>query len=179
MKGRIQNDALLHQSPHGGMSSLKYILQCLCPPSESQLPPVSLGHSPLSTSEIDPRKFQITTSILDTKYTRYCIHSLRLESLFPSVLWCSRNKPHWPSKPNILRAYLLKARPPDLEAWFKTWTLHSLERTCPVLIIFPFVGCSHGGMSLDCTMILLLLPSCCGFFLSSRSFLLVFCFSHQ
>ena len=169
-----------HQCPYSRVSFLKWLSPVSVSPRWSQLPPASPGCCPRSAGRSDLDFLQITASSLGPKTCEILWTSFKSKvSYFPQTLAVLKNKPHWPSKPNILRAYLLKARPPDLEAWFKTWTLHSLERTSPVLIIFPFVGCSRGGMSLDCTMILLLLPSCCGFFLSSRSFLLVFCFSHQ
>lgn len=75
MKRKIQNGALLHQCPHGGVSSLKYLFHHLCPPGESQLPPVSLGHSPRSTSEIWSKQvsnyyfYSWSPSIWDIVYT--------------------------------------------------------------------------------------------------------------
>ena len=40
------------------------------------------------------------------EHVRFCVHSLRVESQFPTALWLSQNNSLWSSKPNVLGAHL-------------------------------------------------------------------------
>ena len=147
-----------------------------------QLPLASPGLSPRSAVRSDLDFLENTTSFLGPRTCQDLCTSFKSGvSYFPQTLAFLKNKLYWPSKPIILRAFLLKARPPGWEAWFKTWTLHFLERTSLILSFHLWVAhlevwfltvpwfCSS---YLSCFILFY-------FFISSRCFLLVFCFSHQ
>ena len=50
-------------------------------------------------------------------HARFCVHPLRVESLFSTALWSHESKRHWPSKPNVLAACFLSAGPPGWGAY--------------------------------------------------------------
>ena len=139
--------------------------------------PVSLGGSLRSASGSDPGSFQITVSALRLKVCEICVHLLRVKSLFPTALWFSHTQ--------AILAF--KARPSESSSsWHRTPRLESpmwgsgpllLGRTPAIVIILPFVGCLPGGMGLDCTVSLSLLPISLWFLLyifsCGKSFLLV------
>ena len=74
---------VVKQAPHNDCC------QCLCPQGGSQLPPVSPGGSPRSASGSDPGSFQIPASVLGLEPVRFCVHPLRVKSLFPIALQLS------------------------------------------------------------------------------------------
>ena len=73
------NVHVVEQAPQNGCH------QCLCPQSELQLPPASLGDSPRLAGGSDPASFQITASALDPepKHVRFCMCPLR--GYFPQL----------------------------------------------------------------------------------------------
>ena len=64
LEGGFQNGVRQHQCSHANMNPPKWLLPAPCPQHESQLPPASLGDSPMSVSGSDPGSFQITVSAL-------------------------------------------------------------------------------------------------------------------
>lgn len=99
-----------------------------------------------------------------------------MASLFPSAIWLSENKPQSASKPNILDAHLPSAGPLDWGSQCGAQIPSSLARTSAVVIRLLFLGRPLGGIGLDYTASVLLLPGSLLFLLyifSCRSFLLV------
>ena len=60
-----------------------------------------------------------------------------------------KTKPHCPSKPNALRAYLSGAGPQGWEGQNEARTSHSFGRTSSIVIILLFVGHPPSSMGLD------------------------------
>ena len=63
--------------------------QCLCPWSELQSPPTSLGDSPRPAGRSGPASYQIIAFDLGPRACEILCEPLRVKSLFPPVLWNS------------------------------------------------------------------------------------------
>ena len=63
--------------------------QSLCSQRELQLPPASLGGSLRSAGGFDPGSFQLLLLPWVLEHVIFCVHPLRMESRFPTVLWKS------------------------------------------------------------------------------------------
>lgn len=74
------------------------------------------------------------------EHVRFCVHPLRVDSVFFTALWLSKSKPHWPSKPNTLGACLPSTGPLGWRARHEGQTPRYLGRTSAIVIIFPLVG---------------------------------------
>ena len=151
--------------------------------SPLQLPPASLGGSPVSASGSDPGSFQTTPLQWDLEHVRFCTHPLRAYLSFPQPFNPPEHKPRWFSKSDILGPCLPSAGSLSWGAQCGAQTTCSLGRTSVVVIILLFVGHPTQGMGLDCTANPLLLPISLWLFLyvlsCGRSFMLDFGLSHQ
>ena len=99
--------------------------QCLCPQGESLLPPASPVGSSRSASGSDPGFFQITDSALALGGVRFLCAPFKSRVCFLQPSGSPTSKPHCPSKPNVLVAYLTHAGPPGWGAQYGAWTPHS------------------------------------------------------
>ena len=73
---------------------------------------------------------------------------------FPQSCGSPESKPHWSSKPNILRAHLPSAGPLGWGALCEVQTSQFLGRISAIVVILPFVGHLPGSISLDYTIAL-------------------------
>ena len=87
---------------------------------------------------------------------RFCVHSLRVESLFPQPSGSPESKPHWPSIPSMMRVCFLTMRPLDLGAQCGAQIPCSLRRTSAIFLLFVDHQC--GRVGIGCTVTLSLLP---------------------
>ena len=94
------------------------------------------------------------------------MHPLRVESLFPTVLWLSPMQALVALKASHFRGLFSQCRI-GLGAHCGTWTPHSLRRTSAIVIIFPlFVGHLPRDVGIDYTSSLPLLPMSLFLFIS-------------
>lgn len=94
---------------------------------------ISHGHPCLSrpAAKCRPGSYQIAAFCWVPKCERFCVHPLRMKSLFPPVLCgAAEIKPHGPSKPSALGAYPPSAGPPG--GRWGAQTPHSCGRTTAV-----------------------------------------------
>ena len=149
------------------MSSPKWLLPASL--SARWVPVASCLSGRLSkiSSGCDPSFFQIIASVLGLGVCEILCVPLRVECLFPSALWLSQNKPHLPSKPNVLGAHLPGAGPPGWGAQCGAQTPHSLRRSSVIVIILLIVGHPPRVWVLTILCLCLYYPSCCGSFFIS------------
>ena len=162
-----------------GWAPPKWLLQCLHPQVESQLPPASLvggvlqnhngsdiGPLLITASALVPRECEI----LCVSFESGVFIFLRLTTLPKVNSTGLQSQKFWrfifpPQDPQVGGA----------QCW--DWIPHSLEKTSTVVIILPFVEHQPEDMQLNYTMSLPLLPILwvpCYIFIYRRSFLLVF-----
>ena len=97
-------------------------------------------------------------------HARFCLCPPRLKYLFPLVLWKSCNQIPLAFKvrfPGDSQSLCQIAR---LEACCGVQNLHNSGRTSLVLLFSSLWVTYPAGMGFDFIVIVLLLPSCCGFF---------------
>ena len=81
--------------------------QCLCPQGKA-LQDQQLG--------LTQAPFKLFLLPWVPEHVRFCMFPLRVEFLFHTALWDSPSKPHCPSKPNVLGAYLPGTGPTGWQA---------------------------------------------------------------
>jgi len=102
----------------GGRSSQNGCCQCLCPQGEFQFTPVSPGEAPRpAPSCLTQAPVKLLLLPWVSEHVGFCVHSLRVTSLFPPVLGTPPNKTCWPSKPNALAVSLPTAGSLGLGPW--------------------------------------------------------------
>ena len=139
------NVHVVEQAPPNGCH------QCLCPLGELRFPPASPGGSQRSAGRSTGAHFKLLLLSWVPKCVRFLCVPLK-SGVFLSALWDSQsNKPHWPSKPNILEACLPGVGPLGWGAQCGAQTPHSLERTSAI-VTFLFVGHLPEYIGLDYTM---------------------------
>ena len=119
--------------------------QCLCPQGELQLPPDS------------KRLSRIARYVWLGLLSNYCFFP-RSQSLWDFVSFKSgvsishshlfgfpQSKLQWPSKPNVLRAYLPGTGALACGTWYVAQSPCSFGRTSAIVIVVVFVGCSTLG----------------------------------
>ena len=97
----------------------------------------------------DTGSFQITASPRVLECVRSCVHSLKMEPLFPMALWLSQES--WPSEQTSLGVHLPSAGSIGWGACLGCGPLYSLGRTSAIVIILLFVGYIAQGVGLDYT----------------------------
>ena len=83
------------QLPGGHMpmsTPQNYCHQCLCPCIEPQQPPTSAGDPAIPAGRSGPGSYEVTGFFPWVVHTRPCVPPLRVEFLFPPVLWSSCNQ---------------------------------------------------------------------------------------
>ena len=63
--------------------------KCLWPQSELELSPASLWGSPGSVGSLTQARFKLLRLPWVPEHVKFCVHPLKLESLFPAALWLS------------------------------------------------------------------------------------------
>ena len=79
---------------------------------EWPLSPASLRGCLRSAGGSDQAPFWLLLLPWSLEYVRFCVHALRVESVYPTAPGSPESKPHWPSKPNILETLLPISGPP-------------------------------------------------------------------
>ena len=106
------------------------------------VPRVSHIHTLSSQGKLQDQQVGLTqapeTSLLlslVSACTRACVYPLKVESLFPLVLWSPFSQTHWPSTPSYLGPSPLDATPPPL-AWGAS---HGLRTLTPIRELLQYI----------------------------------------
>ena len=117
------------------------------------VPRVSHIHTLSSQGKLQDQQVGLTqapeTSLLlslVSACTRACVYPLKVESLFPLVLWSPFSQTHWPSKPSYLGPSPLDATPPPPSLGSLTWAQnsHTYKRTSAIYL-FCSLWVTHLG----------------------------------
>lgn len=137
--------------------------------------PVASSGGPLRSESVsDPGFFQITDSALCLECVRFCMHPLRVKSVFPTTLWLSICKFHCLSKPDVLGAHLSSKEPQAWELNVVVGPLSSWQEPLQLWFSFSLWVAYLGVWILTILHLHLSHSSHRGSFSGGKSFLLVF-----
>lgn len=116
------------------------------------MPCATPGDSPGIAGRFDPGAYRVTASALGSRACEILYVPFKSEvSISCSPMGLSKNKPHWPSKLDVLGAHLPGAGPLGWVTQYRVQTLNLGKDLNDYGISFS-VNCQPRGVHPDCTM---------------------------